>query len=200
MKITRPPSSYSQTYLRYKATIMRYKETHREEIREYIREYQRKLRKNPVKMQDMRDRNNLRFYISGKVRTSLRTQTLLNCSREDLMKREGITTEADWTDYVSRHDIDHIVPLSWFSGRNAHLKKYHWRHYNLQFVAETENHAKLDYVDETDPRIALIIAKMRYEWSLSQSMDAGADLTESRKYGRLINKYQKQVEQMFGNN
>lgn len=196
--VTRPLGTYSAKYLKNIKNIKAYREANYEAYKTYNREYQRKLRQDPERLAEISMRGSFRDYITGAWKSSFKFESLLGMTRQQLMNREGCKDMAEWKAFLDNNEADHIIPISWFrKDENKHLKVYHWRHYNLQFVSRGVNRTKHSYVDETDIRIKWIAAKMQMDYLTATGKFDKAHLKEVEMLGRSIIQLEKQIKIKF---
>jgi hypothetical protein len=113
-----------------------------------IAAYLRKRRaENPVVRLSNSMRRAVRRYLSAKEKGSLRSQQIVGCSKEHLVRhleskfRDGML----WENYGSFWEVDHIIPLSSAKDADEVIRLCHWT--NLQPLTCSENRAKADRVD-----------------------------------------------------
>lgn len=162
--VERPTGTYSQNYSRYKGAILQWRQDNPEYVTEYNREYQRKLRKDPVKYEELKMRINTRSYLQNKWKTSYKASSAIGMTRSEMANKYKMT-EPEFIDMVAAHEIDHIVSNTWFNiEKNKHLKPFMYRHYNLQFIPKKSNRTKHSYIDENDLRVQFVIAQLELDF------------------------------------
>lgn len=168
-EIERPLTSFSPNYLSQKKKILKWRADNKEYVTNYNMEYQRKLRQDPVKYQEMRMRVELRAYLVGKWKRSYKIESALGLTRTQFANKYN-TDDAGLKELLRTVEIDHIMPATWFHDpKNAHLKPYQYRHYNMQLVQKKSNRSKHSWIDETDPRVKYVICKMELDHANSNN-------------------------------
>ena len=197
--ITRPEGTLSKAYAKHKDRIVAWNKAHVEELRVYNREYQRKLRANPDRMEEIRDRAGWRNYINGVWRNAYKFDSKVGMSVEQLMAREGCATREEWKEFLKTHESDHIISAKWFrEPKNAYLKPFAFRHYNIQFIPRGLNRSKHSWIDESDPRIQLIIARMKMDYTMNICANSPENIERIEKLSREIGRYKKAIKKKFG--
>ncbi len=193
--IERPESTLNKRYLRERESMLQWRTDNKEWVKNYNREYQRKLRKDPQKMADLNDRTSLRCYLRGFIKKSYKIETKLGLNRDQLCQREGCKDNEEFKIFIKNHEIDHILPGTWFlKEENKHLNPFRCRGYNIQFVPRFANRRKHNWVDETDPRVMLVIAKMQMEHEVLEMVEDGNGHEKIRKLSVHLAQLEKQVK------
>jgi hypothetical protein len=195
--IERPAGTYSENYIKQKKAIMNWREKNPEYVTKYNREYQRKLRKDPIKYEELRMRINCRSYLYGRWKTSYKASSALGMTREEMARKYNMTVE-EFKNMVISHELDHIVSNSWFNDiDNIHLKPYMYRHYNLQFIPKSTNRKKHKYVDETDLRVQLVIAQLELDYHNSKNMYDKKSLSKIDLYSKKAKALKTKIKNMY---
>jgi hypothetical protein len=161
--VTRPEGTYTPEYAKCRKSILRWRQDNKEHIAEYNREYQRKLRKDPVKYQELCMRVSTSAYLRGKWKNSFKVVSALGMDRKQLASKFNMTEE-EFKNTLKTHELDHIISASWFNTpKTIHLKPFMYRHYNLQLLPKGSNRTKHNYVDENDVRVQLVITQLELE-------------------------------------
>jgi len=179
--IERPTGTYSPEYTKNRKGILKWRKNNPEYVTKYNREYQRKLRKDPVKYEELKMRINTRKYLQGAWNVSYKASSALGMTRQQLADKYEMT-EQEFKDMVKTHELDHILCSSWFDNEdNKHLKPFMYRHYNLQFVERKCNRTKHNYVDTDDLRVQLVIVQLELEYynSINQYDKTSISMIES---------------------
>ena len=162
--VERPEGTYSIAYYKSKDRINAWRSNNKEYITKYNREYQRKLRKDPVKYNELKMRIMMRRYLGSELKNSFKTSSAIGMTREQLALSYDMT-EKQFVEMLKTHEIDHIVSASWFNDpKNIHLKPFMYRYYNLQFIPEKTNRNKHKFVDMNDLRVQLVIAMLELDY------------------------------------
>jgi hypothetical protein len=194
--IERPEHTLSERYRNSKAGIYLWRSKNKERVKEYNREYQRKRRADPVMYAEIRNRTELRAYLTGRWVTSYKTITQLGATREQIAHKVGLT-EKELINSLKTHEIDHILSKKWFDDKaHEHLRPFMYRHYNLQFVPKEKNRSKHCWVDESDPRVQKVIALLELEYTLSQDK---FDSKQVRKLNSRISKLELLIKRAQNN-
>lgn len=197
--IERPEGTLDKEYARCKKNIMRWRKNNKEYIKEYNREYQRKLRSDPVKYQEISMRIATGSYLRGTWKNSYKVTSAMGMSRQQVASKHNMT-ENELINMLKTHEIDHIIPASWFNhSENIHLKPFQWRHYNIQFVKKQTNRTKHNYVDENDIRIKLVITLLKLDYHQSKNQYEKADVKMINQLADEANRLQTKIKNTYNN-
>jgi hypothetical protein len=171
---TRPLNTYSPRYLRSKTNILKYRETHKQEIADYMREYMREYVTRPHYVAH-KERTAVRHYLCKPLLTKAELAKrkkknyrqssaigFLGLTRAELAKKYNMS-ERRFVSYVSGREIDHVLSHSWLAKNHPEYLAYHSRWYNLQFVTESQNASKHSWVDTNSPDVQRILKLMALE-------------------------------------
>lgn len=195
--IERPTGTYSENYIKQKKAIMIWREKNPEYVTKYNREYQRKLRKDPIKYEELRMRINCRSYLHGRWNVSYKASSALGMTRQQLADKYKMT-EQEFKDMVKTHELDHIVSNTWFNDPdNIHLKPYMYRHYNLQFIPKSSNRSKHSYVDTDDLRVQLVVAQLELDYHSSKNQFDKQSLSKIDFYSKKAKALKTKIKNMY---
>lgn len=195
--IERPAGTYSPEYQKNRKGILKWRKNNPDYVTKYNREYQRKLRKDPVKYEELKMRINTRKYLQGAWKTSYKASSALGMNREEMAAKYNMTAQ-QFKDMLATHELDHIVSNSWFNHKNnIHLKPFMNRHYNLQFIPKSSNRTKHNYVDDTDLRVQLVIAKLEVDFHSSKNIYNKESICNIEYYSKKASKLQTKIKNMY---
>lgn len=163
-KVERPEGTLSDSYKRYAPYIKQWRSNNKDYVKQYNREYQRKMRKDPIKYGEARMRIALRAYLLGQWKYSAMVVSSLGMTKEQFFVNMN-TTEEEFKKLLKTHEIDHIVPASWFNKpENKHLKPFAYKYYNIQIVEKKSNRNKHCWIDENEIRTKCVINRMKLDY------------------------------------
>ena len=195
--IERPIGTYSQEYIKNRKGILKWRKNNPDYVTKYNREYQRKLRKDPVKYEELKMRINTRKYLQGAWKTSYKASSALGMTREEMAVKYNMTAQ-QFKDMLATHELDHIVSNTWFNDtNNVHLKPFMYRHYNLQFIPKSSNRTKHNYVDETDLRVQLVIAQLEVDFHSSKNQYNKESVKNIEYHAKKASKLQTKIKNMY---
>lgn len=195
--IERPTGTYSIEYQKNRKGILKWRKNNPEYVTKYNREYQRKLRKDPVKYEELKMRINTRKYLQGTWKTSYKVSSALGMTREEMTVKYNMTAQ-QFNDMLATHELDHILCNTWFNTpANAYLKPFMYRHYNLQFIPKSSNRTKHNYVDDTDLRVQLVIAKLEVDYHSSKNQYNKESMKNIEYHAKKASKLQTKIKNLY---
>ena len=185
--------------MKYKDYIYDWRNNNKQYVTDYNRMYQRKLRKDPVKYNELRMRILIRTYLSGKIKNSFKTISAIGMTREQIAADNGMSVD-QFIEMLKTHEIDHIISSHWFNKpENIHLKPYMYKHYNLQFIKREKNRHKHKFVDETDLRVRLVLTQLELDYHNSNNKYSEESFEKITKLSKLAKTLQLKVRRKYKN-
>lgn len=195
--IERPEGTHSKSYTRYKSYIIDWRKKNKEYVVEYNKLYQRKLRKDPVKYNELRMRIIIRNYLTGRSKNSFKSISAIGMTRSEIAAYNGMT-EAQLMQHIKNCEIDHIISSNWFNNeKNIHLKPFMYKYYNLQFVERLTNRQKHKFVDENDIRVQLVLTRLQLDYYSSINKYNEESYEKIASLSKLAKSLQRRVQNKY---